>query len=62
MTCPSGKLSLTYEHARTARDRVARREQNRAVSVYRCQQCGGWHVGTHLTKHAKRKPHYHYTE
>ena len=54
MTCPTGKQCLDHKHALIARERVARREQDRPVAIYRCVQCGHWHVGTHLTRRAKR--------
>ncbi len=43
--------------------RLARRVASRSahtngdrMSAYRCRLCGGWHIGSNLTKRKRRKP------
>ena len=54
-TCNGKKRYGTWEHA--AYDAKKLRElapQNeRQKNVYRCRQCGGFHVGTNLKKHLR---------
>jgi len=38
------KPTLERKHALQAARRL--RARDKSVSAYRCQECGGWHVGT----------------
>lgn len=54
MPCPTGKVEHTYETAvRTARR--ARRNRDTPLTEYRCDLCGGWHVGTTNGMHKQRR-------
>ena len=44
MDCPSGKVVRTLATAKAASKR-ARRRTEKALSPYRCDLCGQWHVG-----------------
>ena len=47
--CPTGKaLLLSYAAASKAAKRASRFHE-KAFGVYRCHQCGLWHVGSHTT-------------
>lgn len=54
MTCPTGKVEHTYETAVRAARR-ARRNRDTPLTEYRCDLCGGWHVGTTNGMHKQRR-------
>ena len=44
MTCPTGKIALTYKVAVKAA-RQSRNHYTRAMTAYKCTECGQWHTG-----------------
>ena len=49
MPCPTGKQQHDYERA-TRLAKRASRSYGKPMSIYRCTECGAWHVGTAIPR------------
>jgi hypothetical protein len=46
ISCQRKKRFKTEENARAARKRVMKQWRTGQVVIYRCHNCGGWHLST----------------